>query len=83
LSLVFPIEEHEEKYGVSPIAVEKCVCREASACESARKPLTVIFSNNLHTKHLQHDCDVLIKETGEGNIALILVPQLVTDLWRW
>ncbi|ONM33934.1 uncharacterized protein [Zea mays] len=69
LSLVFPIEEHEEKYGVSPIAVEKCVCREASACESARKPLTVIFSNNLHTKHLQHDCDVLIKETGEEVLA--------------
>ncbi|XP_008673377.1 uncharacterized protein [Zea mays] len=69
LSLVFPIEEHEEKYGVSPIAVEKCVCREASACESARKPLTVIFSNNLHTKHLQHDCDVLIKETGEDVLA--------------
>ncbi|XP_020405584.1 uncharacterized protein [Zea mays] len=62
-------KEHEEKYGVSPIAVEKCVCREASACESARKPLTVIFSNNLHTKHLQHDCDVLIKETGEEVLA--------------
>ncbi|XP_008673376.1 uncharacterized protein [Zea mays] len=68
-SLVFPIEEHEEKYAVSPIAVEKSVSREASACESAGKPLTVIFSNDLHTKHLQHDCDVLIKETGEDVLA--------------
>ena len=78
--MAFPIEEHGEKYAVSPVAFEKSVDSEASACESAGKPLTGIFSNDLHTKHLQHDSDVLTKETGEGNIALILVPQLVTDL---
>jgi hypothetical protein len=75
--MAFPIEEHGEKYAASPVAVEKSVGWEASACESAGKPLTGIFSNDLHTKHLQHDCDVLTKKTGEGNIPLILVIQLV------
>ncbi|XP_066356443.1 uncharacterized protein [Miscanthus floridulus] len=69
LPMAFPIEEHGEKYAVSPVAVEKSVGSEASACESAGKPLTGIFCNDLHTKHLQHDSDVLTKETGEASGA--------------
>ncbi|CAD6268296.1 unnamed protein product [Miscanthus lutarioriparius] len=69
LPMAFPIEEHGEKYAVSPVAVKKSVSSEASACESAGKPLTGIFSNDLHTKHLQHDSDVLTKETGEASGA--------------
>ncbi|XP_066357599.1 uncharacterized protein [Miscanthus floridulus] len=69
LPMAFPIEEHGEKYAVSPVAVKKSVGSEASACESAGKPLTGIFSNDLHTKHLQHDSDVLTKETGEASGA--------------
>lgn len=64
---------------MSPVAVEKSIGWEASACESAQNPLTGNFSND-HTKHLQHDGDVLTKETAEGNNALIRVPRLATDL---
>jgi hypothetical protein len=49
--MVFSIEEH----AMSPIVAEKSVSWETSACESTGKPLTSIFSNGLHTKHLQHD----------------------------
>lgn len=63
---------------LSPVAVESGVGGEASACEPAGKTQTDILLNDLHTKHLQHDCDVLAKEIGEGKIALILVTQLVT-----
>ena len=76
----FTSEEHGIKYSVSPVAVERSVIGEASACESAGKTLTGILSNDLYTKHLQHDCDVITKEIGEGKIALIVVAQLVADL---
>jgi hypothetical protein len=60
--------------------VERRVIGQASACESAGKTLTGILSNDLRTKYLQHDRDVLTKEIGEGKIALVLVTQLVADL---
>ncbi|XP_062203939.1 uncharacterized protein LOC133906156 isoform X2 [Phragmites australis] len=63
----FTIEEHEEQYSVSPVAVEKRVSREASASESAGIALVGILSTGLQTKNLQHVCDVLTKETGEGS----------------
>ncbi|XP_062203004.1 uncharacterized protein LOC133905272 isoform X3 [Phragmites australis] len=63
----FTIKEHEERYPVSSVADEKRVSGEANASESAGKTLAGTMSTGLHTKGLQHDCDVLTKETGKAS----------------
>ncbi|XP_025806017.1 uncharacterized protein LOC112884714 isoform X3 [Panicum hallii] len=69
----FTTEEHGIKFKVSPIAVERRVIGQASACESAGKTLTGILSNDLRTKYLQHDRDVLTKEIGEASGSSIQI----------
>ena len=68
--------------GQSPVSGQGRVAWEANTSESGEKNLADDRSTGLHNKSLQHDIDIVAKESesGEGTAAFILYPQPVTDL---